>query len=201
MTRATWLVGLSLSAVAIATTRGQERACGPVPAPSSAAPASSRDRGAIARWVLRRQNRDGSFGKDHQLRFQTTALVLSGLCDQRLPAGELEAARGRAAEFLIAHQDERGAFFDHGQDRTLLGVVGLLMWRDGAPPGSWEVVAPLLGDPLRHAVLDGTAPALREPGEVADRAAPAVAHPAPRPGELCELDRELARAARSLLGP
>lgn len=200
MNRAIPLLALALTALMAATVVAQERACGPPAAEvaASTAPASSRERGAVARWVIRRQNRDGSFGKDHQLRFQTTVLVLTGLCDQRLPARELEAARARAAEFLIAHQDERGAFFDHGQDRTLLGVMGLLMWRDGAPPGSWEVVAPLLGDPLRRAVQDGTAPALREPGEVgADRPAPAPT----RPSDLCELDRELARAARSLLGP
>ena len=75
---------------------------------------------------------------------QTTAFVVAAVADcprQRLAPSGHRLLHG-AVEFLLSRQDARGAFFEAGEDRTLLAVLALAAYQSSQP-----------GDHLRPALL------------------------------------------------
>lgn len=107
-------------------------------APPSLAPANDAPLAATpptpVEWLLAQQRDDGAFGEVAAHRFQTTAFVIIALSDARVvPRTEsVRRALARAVDHLDSYQADTGAFVDGGVDRTVLGLLALVSYRDGA---------------------------------------------------------------------
>lgn len=114
--------------------------------------------------LLIQQAPDGSFGGAlPEERFLTTAFVLTALSDCHLPrTPQLERGLRGAAAYLLDAQREDGAFFVAGVDRTLIALMALTAYQEGAPSQRLLLALPLypseFSRALQEPVADGSGP-------------------------------------------